>query len=374
MGMLDMCGIDGIFLFFILQFFVFVDDEVDGGDVIEVDIYDGEVKIFLFGFENLMCKDDLFCFDVDFKQEVMIYVDCDVEVVCISMNDQNVVFVFGEWSFWMGVFFEVILNVMLIDGIVCFYLKSFEFDFEFYVLLIDVDLCNQVMLILMFEFFVVEFVDVIGFFYIEGMLEDMKLFIEGVFMFDEFFGQVKMVGEENWVQFFYLFDQFMEKFGGFFFYYFGNNDFILYVMYWLFDFEYLVYIEECDVLYVEFILMFYEVYDGIVGEVFEVLFDDDLIIVMLDYGFVLWCCVFYMNIWFYQNGYLVFKNFDIENDLGVLFNVDWLNSKVYVYGFSGVYVNFCGCECDGIVGFFECQVLFEEICGKLFEVVDLVYE
>lgn len=374
MGTSDMRGTDGTFSFFTSQLFAFADDEVDGAEIVEVDIYDGEVKTFLLGPENPLRKDDPSCPDLAMKQEMTLYVDRDAEVVRISMNDQNAVLELGEWSPWMGVSFEVIPNAMSVDGIVRFYLKSLEPDLELYASPIDVDPRNQATPISYPESFAAELADATGLFYTEGMPEDTKSLTEGVFTPDEFLGQARMAGEENRVQFSYLLDQYMEKPGGFFFHYFGNNDLISHVMYRSLDPEHPAYTEERDAPYADLIPTLYEAYDGIVEEALEALSDDDLLIVMSDHGFASWRRAFHLNTWLYQNGYLALENPDLENDPGLLLNVDWSKTRAYAYGFSGLYVNLRGRERDGIVALSERQALLEEIRGKLLEVVDPAYE
>ena len=374
MGTSDMRFTDGTFSFFTSELFAFADDSVDGGEIMEVDIYDGEVKTHLLGPPNPFRKDDPACPDVDMKQEVTLYVDREQEAVRVKIGDQNAVLSLGEWSDWMTVEFEAIPMAMTLSGIVRFYLKSLEPDLELYASPVDIDPRNQATPISTPEAFAEELADATGLFYTEGMPEDTKALTEGVFGPEEFLSQADLAADENRRQFTYVLDGFMAKPGGLLFYYFGNTDQVSHVMYRALDPEHPAYSKERDAPYADLIPSLYEGYDRVVGEAIEAIEDDDLLIVMSDHGFTSWRRAFHLNSWLVDNGYLVLKDPDIERDPGLLLNVDWSQTKAYGYGFSGLYVNLRGRERDGAVALSEREALLEEIRQKLLEVVDPAYE
>ncbi len=374
MGTSDMRFTDGWFSFFTSELFAFADSEVDGGDIVEVDIYDGEVQTKLTGPPNPFRKDDPACGSTDTTQEFKIFVDRDEEAVRINIGDQDAVVSIGEWSPWMNVEFDLIPNVYALSGIVRFYLKGLEPDLELYSSPVDIDPYNQVTPISTPESFAAELADATGLYYTEGMPEDTNSLTEGVLTPDEFLSQAKVAGDENRVQFTYVLDEFMKKDGGLLFHYFGNTDLISHVMYRSLDPEHPAYSEERDAPYADLIPSLYEGYDRIVGEAVDALGPDDLLVVMSDHGFTSWRRAFHLNTWLVENGYLVLKNPDIEEDPGLLLNVDWEKTRAYAYGFSGLYVNLRGRERDGSVSLADRESLLEEIRGKLLEVVDPVYE
>ena len=374
MGTSDMRFTDGTFSYFTSELFAFAEDEVDGGEIVEVDIYDGEVTTSLLGPANPFRKDDPSCPEVEMRQEMTIYVDRDQKAVRVKINDQSSVLTLGEWSSWMDVEFEAIPKAMKLAGIVRFYLKSLEPDLELYASPVDIDPRNQATPISTPEEFAEELADATGLFYTEGMPEDTKSLTEGVFTPDEFLSQAALAGGENRSQFTYLLDQFMEKPGGLLFHYFGNNDLISHVMYRSLDPEHPAYTEERDGPYAELIPTLYEGYDRVVGETMDALGPDDLLIVMSDHGFTSWRRAFHLNTWLHDNGYLVLKNPDIDRDPGILLNVDWSKTRAYNFGFSGLYVNLRGRERDGMVALSDREALLNEIRGKLLQVIDPEYE
>lgn len=75
-----------------------------------------------------------------------------------------------------------------------------------------------------------------------------------------------------------------------------------------------------------------------------------------------------MNIWLCENNFLVIKE-EVKNKFWmIVFDVDWNYIYVYVMGFNGFYLNFKGCECDGVfeLGLSQVKKVLEQFqCGLL---------
>lgn len=367
MGTQDLVGTDGTYSFYTSELFAFAGEELTGGNVYELDVYDNVVQAQLYGPDNPFLTEP-----EKLSQKFTVYLDPDQDAAAIVLGDQEFVLAVGEWSEWAKVEFEMIPTQTL-HGIARFYLRQITPEFELYVTPIDIDPMTPAMPISTPDSFAAELAEATGPFYTEGMPEDTKLLTDGndgVMEPSEFLMQAGFAGQEVVDQYYWVLDQYLTSYSGLLFYYFGNLDQISHVMTRSTDPEHPAFDAERDGPYSEVIQEIYEELDGVVGHTLDRIDDRTLLIVMSDHGFTSWRRAFHLNTWLKENGYLAVKDPDPYSDPGYLLRVDWNRTKAYAYGFSGLYINLEGRERDGIVPPEQLDSLLAEIAAKLLATID----
>lgn len=366
MGTPDLNGSDGTFSYYTSELFAFAGQDITGGEIHELDIYDNVVEAKLYGppnpFECVEEGEDPERLSQDFK----VYLDPDKSAVKIELGDQEAVLSVGEWTPWMDVEFEM-LPGMNLGGIARMYLRSLDPEFELYVSPIDIDPRNQAFPVTTPASFGEKLAENAGLYYTEGMPEDTKSITDGVFGVEEFLSQAQQAGKDVWEQFPWVLDNFLEENAGFLFYYVGNVDLTGHIMWRSRDPDHPYYQPEEDAPHEDLIPSLYEKLDELVGHAMETVPDDTLLVVMSDHGFASQRWEFNLNVWLRDNGYLTDRGMG-ENDPGYFSNIDWSQTKAYGVGFSGLYINEKGRERDGIVPFAQKDALLDELTEKLLAV------
>lgn len=103
--------------------------------------------------------------------------------------------------------------------------------------------------------------------------------------------------------------------------------------------------------------------DALIGRTLPRLGANDLLLVLSDHGFTTFTRCVNVNAWLRDHGYLMEKKPGTDNDL--LRNVDWSRTRAYSFGLTGIYLNLCGRETNGIVAPAEAQALKDELIAKL---------
>lgn len=360
----DIVGTYGEFSFYTSKLFAFAGEDVSGGKVYEVDIYDGVVDAKLYGPDNpfLVEPEKL---TSDFK----VYLDPKDPVAKIVAGDQEVVLGEGEWSDWVPIEFPMIKTQNL-HGMVRFYLRSVRPDFELYVSPVNIDPMMPAQRISTPDDYATELARRTGRFYTQGMPEDTKALQSRVLTEDEFLEQAHIAGQE-------VIDQFPSVLqhwkSGFLFYYFGNGDQVSHEMWKVMDPGHPQYDPEKDPPRADLIENIYIGFDGIVGQAFDYLEktgDDFTLIAMSDHGFTSWRRTFDLNAWLRDKGYLVLKDPNLEHDPGLFANVDWSHTRAYGLGMNGLYLNLRGREKNGIVPPAKRDALLDEIAKALTAEID----
>lgn len=133
--------------------------------------------------------------------------------------------------------------------------------------------------------------------------------------------------------------------------------------------------------YGDAILRVYRKMDSIIGEVMQLLGDQDVLLAVSDHGFHSWRKEFNTNTWLVRNGYMYLQGMDSGQDLkklddmfsgGSFFpNVDWSRTRAYSLGLGHIYINLKGREGQGIVpSGEEYSRLVEEIRSKILQYRD----
>lgn len=105
--------------------------------------------------------------------------------------------------------------------------------------------------------------------------------------------------------------------------------------------------------------------DELLGEVFDLINKNDVLMIISDHGFKTFKWGVNLNSWLWKEGYLVLKNGD---DLSATWfkNVDWSKTRAYAYGLAGIFLNLHGRERFGQVKSGNDQLALQlEIKGKL---------
>jgi predicted AlkP superfamily phosphohydrolase/phosphomutase len=361
MGTPDLRGTYGEFSFYTSKLFAFAGEDIAGGDVYEVDIYDGVVEAKLYG------PDNPFLIETEkLTSEFTVYLDPVDPVAKIVAGSEEVVLREGEWSEWVPVEFPMIPTQTL-GGMVRFYLRSVRPDFELYASPIQIDPMAPALPISTPDDYATNLAKARGRFYVQGMPEDTKAQESGVLTTEEFLAQAHIAGKEFADQFSYVLEQFD---GGLLFFYLGNVDQMSHVMWKVLDPGHPTYDPDVDPKYAGLIEELYAGLDGVVGQALERLSADDTLLVMSDHGFTSWRRSFHLNAWLKEKGYLAVKDPELENDPGVFVNVDWAHTRAYNLGINGLYINLKGREKNGIVPEEERNALIHEIGSALLAEID----
>jgi len=361
MGTPDIRGTYGEFSFYTSKLFAFAGEDIAGGDVYEVDIYDGVVEAKLYGPDNpLLIETEKLASDFT------VYLDPVDPVAKIVAGSEEVVLREGEWSEWVPVEFPMIPTQTL-GGMVRFYLRSVRPDLELYASPVQYDPMAPALPISTPEDYASELAKAGGRFYVQGMPEDTKGQGSGVLTTEEFLAQAHIAGKEFSDQFPYVLDHFQ---GGLLFFYIGNVDQVSHVMWKVLDPGHPAYDPDVDPKYAGLIEELYVGLDGIVGQTLERLSADDTLVVMSDHGFASFRRSFDLNAWLREKGFLVVKDPEMENDPGVFVNVDWAHTRAYGVGLNALYINLKGREKNGIVPEENRKALMDEIAAALLAEVD----
>ncbi|MEE9179518.1 MAG: alkaline phosphatase family protein, partial [Vicinamibacteria bacterium] len=270
------------------------------------------------------------------------------------------------WSDWVPVDFELIPTQGL-RGMVRFYLKQIEPDFELYATPINFDPQEPAMPISTPASYAADLAEASGRFYTQGMPEDTAGLMEEVLTAEEFLDQSRIAGEENIEQYKWVLDQFRD---GLLFYYFGNVDQISHMMWRSRDPDHPAYDSEQDARLSGVIDELYQGLDEIVGYTVERMNEDDLLVVMSDHGFTSWRRSFHLNAWLHENGFLAVRDPNMEDDPGIFANVDWTGTEAYAVGINSLYINLRGREKWGIVNPSEREKVMDAIAEKLLATID----
>ena len=365
MGTTDLKGGSGSFSFYTSRRFRFRGQTLDNGDAYEVEVIDNAVNADLVGPDNPFRVPDENGNVEPAVAPFTVYIDPEDPVVKLVVGDEERVIGVGEWSDWVPIDFDLIPTQTL-RGIARFYLKSVRPDFELYVSPFDFDPEAPAAPISHPADFAAELAEALGRFYTEEMPEEADARKAGIFDFDEYLTQARLVGDEYIEMYRHALDAYNN---GFLFFYFGNLDQVGHVMWHTRDPGHPAYDAERDARYANVIDDLYIEFDALVGETREHVDENTMLIVLSDHGFGSWRRSFDLNAWLRENGYLATIETPFTPDAGLL-NVDWAETRAYNAGLNGLYVNVEGREAQGIVPPAEREALIDELAEALEAVID----
>lgn len=372
MGTPDIKGSPGEFSWYTSVLFAFSGRDISGGEVFEVWEEEGVVEGYIEGPPSPFKTDGK-----ETRVELKAYVDPKDDVVKLEIGDEEVVLEAGEFSDWVPVVFDQLPSTASTllgtktEGMVRFYLRRVRPEFELYASPINFDPMSLASGISHPPEFSAELAEMSGRFYSQGMPEDTKALTQSVMTRDEFLAQAEIAGRELRDQYRVVLDEFNEdRMGRFLYYYFGNLDQVMHIMYKVIDPEHPNYDPETDPAYAGVIEQLYREADEVIGHTLDNMSDDTMLVVMSDHGFAPLRRRMSLNTWLARNGFLTLKNPDLAKDPGLYFNVDWSKTRAYASGLYGVYVNLKGREKDGIVEERDRDAVLQELSEKMLAQLD----
>ena len=361
MGTPDLRGTYGTFYFY-------TDDPtatsgaVEGGEVIPVEVREGQVTAGLPGPDNPFRRVPLPA-EIPFK----VSVDPVQPVAKIALPDQEFVLREGEWSGWMRVEFHLLPGLVSVRGICRFYLKQAHPRFQLYVSPMNIDPEDPALPLSTPAGYSRELAEEVGDFYTQGIAEDTKALSDGVLDNGEYLQQSREVLAEHRR----VFDAEFPKFhSGVFFFYFSSLDLNAHMLWRTIDPHHPGYDAEAAARYGSALPEFYEQMDQVLGEVMSRLDEHTTLLVLSDHGFAPYYRSFNLNTWLLENGYIALKPGANPAEGEYFAAVDWSKTRAYGLGLNGLYVNQRGRERDGIVPPGEAEALLAEISRRLLEVRD----
>ncbi len=119
-------------------------------------------------------------------------------------------------------------------------------------------------------------------------------------------------------------------------------------------------------VYKDTIQRLYQKMDKLLGEIQSVLTENDLLIIVSDHGFKAFKWGINLNSWLWKEGYLVLNDGGSPDGSEWFANVDWVRTRAYAYGLSGIFLNIRGREGLGTVESGEEKIALQnEIRQKL---------
>ena len=114
----------------------------------------------------------------------------------------------------------------------------------------------------------------------------------------------------------------------------------------------------------ETILAYYKKMDAVIGDMQELLRDDDILIIVSDHGFGPFEHEMNLNAWLRDNGYLAL-NAGRNTGRELFVDIDWSKTSAYAAGYNGLFLNRKNRERSGIVTEKQSDALLDEISKKL---------
>ncbi len=337
-------------------------DDISGGVVYPVQVLNDAVEAKLVGPKNAFRKGE-----PDATIPFQVWRDPELPTAKIAIQDYQILLKEKEWSDWIKVDFELIPNLQSVSGICRFYLKEVRPNFKLYVTPINIDPSDPVLPISTPGDYASELHEDCGYFYTQGMPEDTKALDWGVFDHQDFYSQTENVLEER----IRLFEKVINDFeDGLLFFYVSSTDLKAHMFWNMIDEEHPTYDPEKAEKFGKVIKDVYIAVDNIVGRALKHIDESTTLIVMSDHGFAPFRRAVHLNTWLKNEGYLTLLDESKQGETDYLLNVDWRKTKVYGYGFNGIYLNLKGREWQGIVSNSDKDLLLSEISKKLLSLRD----
>ncbi len=287
----------------------------------------------------------------------------------------------GEWSDFTTITYSMLpMGASDMNGIVRFYLRSIEPEFEMYMSPVNMDPMAPAAVISEPQDAAAELAGDIGLYYTQGMAEDVGAYKKGMLTTEEFMDQVELVYTERNRMLDVALDRYTSsEEGGLLFFYYSTVDLGSHMMWRHTDEEHpdhdaALAAESSEdwskregSTWKDSVMDLILRMDPVLGHVRKQVGDDTAIMVMSDHGFAPFRRKFDLNSWLVDEGYLVLKpGFSKELPLGsdgfsevslgfavgkdsegnVITGspVDWSKTRAYGVGFNGLYLNLQGRE------------------------------
>jgi predicted AlkP superfamily phosphohydrolase/phosphomutase len=372
-----------------------------GKKVVPVQIFDERISTRLTGPANSFREHEPAA-----SVPLTIYLDRENRAAAIDTGSSVLVMQPGEWSAFVPVTFSLLpAGVSDVHGIVRFYLRSLEPEFELYASPVNIDPLHPAMAVSAPESASEQLADArrggIGRYYTQGMPEDVNSLKSEILTVPEFMQQAGLVHDEGVRMLDYALDHYLAKQdGGLLFFYFSTVDLCSHMMWRHHDLQHphhdaalaagdsSQWSHRPGSTWQDTVYDLYQHMDTVLGQIMDRAGPEATIIVMSDHGFAPYRRKFSLNTWLCDEGYLVLKpgraKEKAEDDpehanVSITSAVDWTRTRAYGMGFNGLYLNLEGREADdekregsraGIVKSAAAPALLAEIKGKLEELRD----
>lgn len=301
-----------------------------------------------------------------------VFVDAENGGAAVELDGNVVVLRPGEWSEFLPVNFSPLpAHLADVSGIVRFYLRSVQPEFELYASPVNIDPSAPAAPVSEPADASAELAapppDGIGPYYTQGMAEDVGALKAEMLTVPEFMDQSQLVHDESTRMLDWALDRYLARpEGGLLFFYFSSIDLCCHMM-WRHGDEAHPHHDPAFAAqdsskwskrpgstWKESIQDLYMRMDPAIGHIRERLGPDTTLIVMSDHGFAPYRRKFSLNTWLLENGYLVLKSgstkelaeIDPKHRAVYLNEVDWSRTRAYGMGFQGLYLNLAGRELD----------------------------
>ncbi len=331
------------------------------GRIVPVREFDGRIDTSLGGPPSPFKKDG-----ESASIPLTILLDREARAAAIEAAGRVIVVPEGAWSDWVQVSFDLLpLGVAPVKGIVRFHLKRLT-PFELYASPVNIDPTAPIAPVSEPADASAEVVKRAGFYYTQGMPEDVNGVKEGVLTEAEFLEQSEIVHQEGVRLLDVGLARWKER-GGFLFFYFSGVDLCGHMLWRHHDAGHpnhdakkalestAEWSHRPGSTWKDVIFDLYMRMDPIVGRVLDEAGPNATVIVMSDHGFASYARKFSLNTWLLENGYLVLKagrtrellESDPAHEPVTIFGaVDWSKTRAYGVGFNGLYLNLAGRELD----------------------------
>jgi predicted AlkP superfamily phosphohydrolase/phosphomutase len=271
-----------------------------------------------------------------------IYINSGEKSILLKFQGNTLSLKEDKWSNWQRIYFNLGLFKNAY-GIVRFYLKSIQPQFELYMSPINFNPQRPPFFISYPHNYSKKLAKEIGLYYTQGMPHDTwalsenrideKVFLEHV---DEILKEKERILKEE-----------LKGFkGGVFFFYLDTLDAIQHMFWRYLDPNHPLY--ERNALYKDTIFKYYETIDQLIGDILKNLDTNTTLILLSDHGFSSFRRSVHLNRWLLENGYLFLKP-GVKESEEFFESVDWSKTIAYALGFGGIYLNRIGREYYGMV-------------------------
>lgn len=334
------------------------------GRWVRVKLEDHALETALSGPENTLHADPK-----PVSVPVRVERDPTEKILRVTVGDEKVILREGEWSRWIPVAFPMIPLLSTTRGMVRFFAKEIHPGFALYCSPINADPLAPALPISAPPEFAADLARETDRFYTQGFPADTKALSAGAFTSDEFYKQSRIVLDESLLNFERSFSQFTE---GLYFFYFSSLDQSSHMLWRMMNPSHPLYEPDAPPEVKTAVMSYYKVMDYVLSRVLEKEDPRTLVIAMSDHGFANFTREFNVSSWLVREGFTRLTDDETLGDLDAApyENVDWLESKAYVCGINGIYINRKNRDKFGWVRDDEAQPIIDEIIRRLSTVVD----
>ncbi len=335
-------------------------DEYTGGRQIKVKSDKNKILTYITGPPNPFLKE---------KEEIKTGITIEIiskSQIKLKIGRNTHKLFLNKYSDWIEVSFKALPGIK-ISGIVMFYLKSAEPDFELYMTPVHIDPENPAQPVGFPRIYSIYLSKLLGKFGTLGLAEDTWAVNEGIIDEKAFWEQSVSLDEEHEKVFFHSLRKIKK---GTLVCVFDLTDRVQHLFMRYLDPGHPANKGRDTEKFKDAIKNAYKTADKTLGKILENIDSSTALIVLSDHGFKQFKRGFNLNKWLFEKGYLVLKN-DCKTSGEWFRDVDWNKTSAYGLGLSGLYINQEGREKKGTVKNGNEKIkLLNELKSRLADVLD----